>query len=187
VDVADVVAVSSHQNATARGLVYEATFPAKCPRTLRNSLQCLYCAHDKAITPCTESKAMPSGRISDYTPELVEKAWHYADGGWQEVGDLVPSVAGLACEIGVSRETCYAWAKDETKVFSDILSVIAKSQERQLLRGGLSSAFNASITKMILTKHGYSDRVETDHTSSDGSMTPQTVERVIVKAENTDR
>ena len=137
--------------------------------------------------PAPKAKHMPSGRISDYTPELVEAAWHYANGGWLGVGDLIPSVAGLACEIGVSRETCYAWAKDETKVFSDILSTISKSQERQLLQGGLSSRFNASITKMILTKHGYSDRVETDHTSSDGSMTPQTVERVIVKAENTDR
>lgn len=137
--------------------------------------------------PAPKAKHMPSGRISDYTPELVEAAWNYANGGWERAHDPIPSVAGLACEIGISRETCYAWAKDETKVFSDILNVIAKGQERQLLRGGLSGGFNSSITKMILTKHGYSDRIETDHTSSDGSMTPQTVERVIVKAENTDR
>jgi hypothetical protein len=26
---------------------------------------------------------------------------------------------------------------------------------------------------MMMTKHGYSDRVENDHTSSDGSMTPK--------------
>jgi hypothetical protein len=109
-------------------------------------------------------------RPTDYTPELVAKAWEYANGGWAEVGDLVPSVAGLACEIGVRRETCHAWAKDEAKEFSNILSRIAETQERQLLRGGMSSTFNAPITKMMLTKHGYSDRVEQDHTSSDGSM-----------------
>ena len=122
---------------------------------------------------------MPAGRPTDYTPELVEKAWAYANGGWAEVGDPVPSVAGLACEIGISRETCHAWAKDEAKEFSDILKAIAKSQERQLVRGGLSNAFNSSITKMMMTKHEYSDRVETDHTSSDGSMTPN----IVVKME----
>ena len=122
---------------------------------------------------------MPGGRPSDYTPELVKKAWAYANGGWAEAGDPVPSVAGLACEIGIRRETCHVWAKDENKEFSNILKKIAETQERQLLRGGLSSAFNASITKMILTKHGYSDKVETDHTSSDGTMTPTTI---VIKA-----
>jgi hypothetical protein len=34
---------------------------------------------------------------------------------------------------------------------------------------------------MMLTKHGYSDKVEQDLTSSDGSMTPQIIERVIVQ------
>lgn len=120
------------------------------------------------------------GRPTDYTPELVEKAWAYVNGGWADAGDPVPSVAGLACEIGITRETCYAWAKDEKKVFSDILLRLAQSQERQLLRGGLSGVFNAPITKMMMTKHGYSDRVETDHTSSDGSMTPPS--RIIIEA-----
>lgn len=115
---------------------------------------------------------MPSGRISDYKPELVEKAWAYVNGGWAEIGDRVPTIAGLACEIGISRETCYEWSKHEDKVFSDILRKIAQVQERQLVNNGLEGKFNPSITKMMLTKHGYSDRVENDHTSSDGSMSP---------------
>jgi hypothetical protein len=128
---------------------------------------------------------MPAGRPTDYTPELIEKAWAYANGGWEEVGDPVPSIAGLACEIGVSRETCHAWAKDETKEFSDILKAIAQEQERNLVKGGLGGVFNASITKMMMTKHGYSDRVETDHTSSDGSMAPNFTVRII-KADEED-
>lgn len=110
-----------------------------------------------------------------YTKKLVKEAWKYVNGGWQEAGDPVPSVAGLACEIGVRRETCHAWAKDENKEFSNILAEIAAIQERSLLRGGLHGDFNPSITKMMMTKHGYSDRVEQDHTSSDGSMRPTTV------------
>ena len=121
------------------------------------------------------------GRPSQYTAALVKNAWAYVNGGWEVAGDRVPSVAGLACEIGINRDTCYDWAKHEDKVFSDILKAIAQKQERELLNNGLDGTFNPPITKMMLSKHGYSDRVETDHTSSDGSMTPQVVERVIVK------
>jgi len=39
----------------------------------------------------------------------------------------------------------------------------------------------------LKTQAGWRETNQIDHTSSDGSMTPQTVERVIVKAENTDR
>lgn len=105
----------------------------------------------------------------------------YINGGWADAGDPVPSIAGLACEIGVHRETLRLWGKDENNTFFGILSKIAEMQERELLKGGLSGGFNAPITKMMLSKHGYSDRIETDHTSSDGTMTPQVVERVIVK------
>lgn len=117
---------------------------------------------------------MPAGRPTDYTEQLVEKAWAYANGGWKAVGDRVPSIAGLACEIGVRRETCHAWANDKTKEFSNILAQIAQMQERTLINRGLDGDFNPSIAKMILTKHGYSDKV--DNVSSDGSMTPQVVQ-----------
>jgi hypothetical protein len=116
---------------------------------------------------------MSEGRPTDYTPELVEAAWAYANGGWRDVGDKVPSIAGLACEIGVHRETCRLWAKDESKVFFGILNRIAETQERELLNKGLDGAFNAPITKMMLTKHGYSDAVDNRHTSPDGTMTPK--------------
>ena len=119
---------------------------------------------------------MTAGRPTDYTPELLAAAWDYANGAWRDCGDLVPSVAGLASHIGISRVTCYQWAKDETKQFSYILDKIGTEQERDLINGGLSGKFNAPISKMMMSKHGYSDRVENDHTSSDGSMTaPSTI------------
>ena len=119
---------------------------------------------------------MTAGRPTDYTPEIVAKAWAYANGEWKEHGDLVPSVAGLASYIGMSRVTCYDWAKDENKQFSYILEKIGTEQERDLITGGLSGKFNAPISKMMMAKHGYSDRIETDHTSSDGTMTPKAVD-----------
>ena len=112
------------------------------------------------------------GRPTLYTPERVEAAWDYVNGGWELVGDKVPSISGLACEIGVHRETCHNWAGEDGNEFFDILKVLAQKQERELLNNGLDGTFTAPITKMMLSKHGYSDRVETDHKSSDGSMTP---------------
>lgn len=111
------------------------------------------------------------GRPSIYA-EKLEQSKKYLMGGWQEIGDSIPSLAGLACYLGVARETLYDW-KSKEKAFSDILNEILTLQERTLLNGGLSKDFNPIITKLVLSKHGYSDKVEQDVTSSDGSMTPK--------------
>jgi len=126
------------------------------------------------------AKKSNAGRPSDYTPEIVEKAWAYANGGWQEAGDPVPSVAGLACEINLSRETLRLWAKDEGNEFFGILNKIAQEQERNLVRGGLGGDFNAAITKMMMTKHGYSDKIENEVSGPGGGPIVQKIERVIV-------
>jgi len=123
---------------------------------------------------------MKAGRPTIYTKDLVAKALNYADGGWAEAGDAIPSVAGLADELGISRDTCYDWAKDENKEFSYILERIGGRQERRLINGALLGEFNSAVSKMMLTKHGYSDSVKSDHTSSDGTMTPTAIERTIV-------
>ena len=116
---------------------------------------------------------MSAGRPSIYKPDMVEKARRYI-ANHEYYNDPVPTVAGLACVLGVVRDTCYAWAKDENKPeFSDILGELAQKQERVLIARGLVGEFNAPITKMMLTKHGYSDKVENDYTSSDGSMSPK--------------
>ncbi|WP_415843310.1 terminase small subunit [Xenorhabdus thuongxuanensis] len=42
----------------------------------------------------------------------------------------------------------------------------------KLINKGLTGDFNSTIAKMMLTKHGYSDKQEIDHRSPDGSMSP---------------
>lgn len=117
---------------------------------------------------------MPAGRPTKYTEELVAAAEAYVSGGWKDLGDKVPSIVGLAMEIGVSCETCHTWDKEEGKeAFSDILMRVRNGQHRELINGGLGGEFSPVITKMMMTKHGYSDRQELDHKSSDGSMTPK--------------
>lgn len=129
---------------------------------------------------------MAGGRPTVYSDEILKKARGYLT-SFKEMGDVVPSIAGLACVLNVTRETCRAWGIDPEKAeFSGILDELAQKQERELLNNGLAGNFNAPITKMMLTKHGYSDKIENDLKSSDGSMTPQIIERVIVKANDAD-
>lgn len=104
---------------------------------------------------------MPAGRPSLYTPELLEKAYEYLE-VWDAGGDqVIPSIAGLALHIGVCRDTCHAWVKDEEKEkFSDIYKEVMMKQEVTLANKGLTGAFNSTITKLMMTKHNYSDKQE---------------------------
>ena len=95
---------------------------------------------------------MPAGRPTKYTPELLEAAWAYLE-HYEEAGDPVPSVVGLALSIGITKKTCYEWAKDADKTeFSDILTRVEAQQEQKLIAGGLTQGFNPAITKMMMTK-----------------------------------
>jgi hypothetical protein len=109
---------------------------------------------------------MITGRPTKLTPELLEKAKQYIDGGYL-TDELVPTIAGLACYIDIRRSTAYEWAKDNQE-FSDIFERIMAKQENGLLKGGLAGDYNPTIAKLMLTKHGYSDKQETALTGADG-------------------
>lgn len=114
---------------------------------------------------------MSAGRPTDYTPELLEKAEWYVSGGYKDCGDVVPTIAGLAIEINISRGTCHEWQNHDDKWrFSDIIDKLKKAQERELVNKGLTGDYNPQITKVMMARHGYSDKQEIDHTNSDGSM-----------------
>ena len=102
-------------------------------------------------------------RPTDYTPQLLEKARDYLANYQVNYGDVVPQIAGLACALNVSRETIYAWSKEDDKEeFSDIVEQLRGNQERTLINGGLKGDLNASITKLALVKHGYQDQNKTE-------------------------
>lgn len=100
----------------------------------------------------------PVGRPSELL-ETLEKAKEYVMGGWETFGDVIPSIAGLACYTGKRRSTIYEYG-NQSKEFSDILEGLLSMQENKLLNGGLKGFFNPTISKLILTKHGYSDKQE---------------------------
>ena len=101
-----------------------------------------------------------------------KKAQEYLDGGYEILGDVVPTAAGFAEYLGVSRSRIYDWASEDAE-FQDMLDAIQAKQERMLVNLGLVGTFNATIAKLMLAKHGYSEKSEVDNKSSDGSMTPQ--------------
>ncbi len=103
-------------------------------------------------------------RPTDYNDEILKKAQSYLD--------LLPedeethSIEGLADYINISRSNIYLWASQEDKKeFSDILERIREKQAKKLISKGLRGEFNASITKLMLSKHGYVEKSETDITS----------------------
>jgi len=124
----------------------------------------------------------PFGRPTDYTPEAIEKARAYVDGGWINDGDQVPTIAGLAIALDVSRETVRAWGHEAEQKpdFSAILGKLGAKQEQKLVNSGLTGEFSSPIAKMMLTKHGYSDSVKSEHSGPNGGSIPVEIKRTFV-------
>jgi hypothetical protein len=117
---------------------------------------------------------MAGGRPTKYSEDKLETAKDYII-NHEEYGDVIPSVVGLAVALETHRDTVYDWAKDPEKPeFSDIVKRIATNQERKLLNGGLDNSFNPTIAKLLLGKHGYSDKTETDITSGGEKLSAPT-------------
>ena len=128
--------------------------------------------------------ANPVGRPSKYNQELQSLADEYIY-RYHEQEDVIPSAAGLCVWLGISRSTLHEWERAYDK-FSNTLDAIKSLQEKTALNKGLTGDFNSTITKLVLANHGYSDKQQTDHTSSDGSLTPKQITRVIVDAKPSD-
>jgi len=119
---------------------------------------------------------MPAGRPTKYTPELLANARKYQD----DETNLFPSHIGMAYALGISNSTFYEWLTHEDKPeFSDIAGRVMQRQYISLTTNGLDGTFSGGITKLMLTKHGLSDKM--DNTSSDGSMSAPTVIQLVAK------
>jgi len=123
---------------------------------------------------------MAGGRPTKYNATIQKKAEEYIKNLPQD--EVVHTVEGLADHINVARSTVYKW-RDEIEEFSDTLEIILRKQAKTLINRGLTGEFNAPMTKMLMNvNHGYRERNEVDNLSSDGSMSPQKIERVIIEA-----
>ena len=73
----------------------------------------------------------------------------------------IPTIEGLASYLKIHRSTLYAWQKQYPE-FSDIIEQLQQKQADRLLSNGLSGNYNSTIAKVLLTKHGYTDKQEID-------------------------
>jgi hypothetical protein len=122
---------------------------------------------------------MPAGRPTDYSEEILSQSKVYIDSCEDELISFVsgqgenftkyeqklkvkiPTIEGLALYLKIHRSTLYAWQK-EHKEFSDIIEELQQKQSDRLLSNGLSGDYNSTIAKVLLTKHGYTDKQEID-------------------------
>lgn len=100
-------------------------------------------------------------RPTIYTDELLEAAYSYVT----DCPDVIHTVVGLCLHLNISKSTAYKWIDENKSEFSDIVDTVSDLQEKKLVTNGLTNEFNASITKLMLTKHGYSDKVESTNTN----------------------
>lgn len=106
-----------------------------------------------------------TGRPTVLTDELIDLALEYLDETKiMGVHALLPTIEGLALHLHISRETLYQWEKENTD-FSDILEELRSSQANKLMQNSLVNRYNPTISKLLLSKHGYIEKREEDITS----------------------
>lgn len=127
-----------------------------------------------------------AGRPVEYTQEIADKAWAYVD-DFEDHGHAVPSVVGLCKVLNRSRSTLYNWAKDPDKELMDILETINENQELVTFNKALRGEYNATIAKLLLGKHGYSDKSDSTISGGDNPLVITRIERVIVNPTDSHR
>jgi len=72
----------------------------------------------------------------------------------------IPSVAGLAIYLDLSKDTIYAWAREYPE-FSYALEKVSRLQEHKLINGSVAGTYNSTISKLIMSSnHGYKEKTE---------------------------
>jgi len=117
------------------------------------------------------------GRPTSYSEEILNKTKEYKE-NWQSIfpEDKLPTIEGLSLYISINRSTIYDWISqvdnEELQEFSNIVEEILAKQGKTLVNKGLANEFNASITKVMMSKHGYKEANETDLTSKGEVLQP---------------
>ncbi len=108
-------------------------------------------------------------KASDYLKHRLDNVELTDKGALAFVEVQLPSVVDLALYLGVNKDTIYDWVdKDSPRYhneFSDIVKDVLAEQEKRLLNNGLGGLYAPKVVGMILSKHGYSEKHETDITS----------------------
>ena len=77
-----------------------------------------------------------------------------------EFGDKVPTVAGLAIQLGVSKFTLFHWAEHKTEL-KQLLERLNTAQENILIQLAGTKQYSDAIAKLLLARHGYVEEQRT--------------------------
>jgi len=103
------------------------------------------------------------GRPTTYNDEVLASAFYYVEHFDEFEDEVVPTVVGMCRYINRAKSTVYKWIGEEDKSdFSDIVKALEESQHIHLVNGGLGGRYNPMITKLMMGKHGYTDKAETE-------------------------
>jgi len=123
-------------------------------------------------------------RPTKYKPEYCDEAISYMADGY--------SVTAFAGHIGVARSTVFKWA-EENPEFSDSLktaqAMAAMWWEDALRNVAMTGDGNASAAIFGVknrSNEDWKDKLDHNHQSEDGSMTPKVIERRVVDPANSD-
>ncbi len=101
------------------------------------------------------------GRPTKYHEGMPKRVLDYLN-EYMELGHVIPTKAGLSIYLDIAKDTVIEWCKEEGKEeFSGALRKLESEQELRLFAGGLNGDYNATIAKLGLGNHGYSDKQET--------------------------
>lgn len=135
----------------------------------------------------------PGGRPTKYNEEILTKTQDYIDScndysetvGEGETSKIknrvnLPTIEGLAYEIKVNKDTIYTW-RQEYPEFSELIQELLAKQAKVLVNKGLNGDYNPTIAKVLLTKHGYREGIESDLTTKgekiENSITLEVLEK----------
>lgn len=126
---------------------------------------------------------MAGGRPSKYNKDIIKKAKDYID-NYVVYGDTIPLVEGLACELGVHRDTVNEWTRVHDE-FSDIVKDLFTKQGRVLSNGSLNGELKEkTATLMLSSHHGLVTKSAQDITSSDGTLNAPTKIEIVAFGED---
>lgn len=127
------------------------------------------------------SNGSRGGRPSDYGEWTAGEVNEYLDlfvSGELPDSEILPTRAGLCLYLGISKKSLNNWVKavidsvdDNDSQFIHSVLKLDQMQEVRLVSNGLIGEYSSPIAKLMLSNHGYVEKV--DNVSSDGSMTPK--------------
>jgi hypothetical protein len=129
---------------------------------------------------------MPAGRPTKYRPEMCEVV--------VKSGAEGKTLLGMANDLDIQRETLNEWMKTHPEFSDAVKEGLQKSQawwedQGRIATFGGTKNFNPTSYIFNMKNRFPSDwreKQDVDLTSSDGTMTPQIIERVIVQPKDAD-